>query len=468
MYHKAELSTIDPNDQKIIKNIIIKILLDKKWVQNINYNGVINEDIMVDIMSYIEDNNDTIQQYENQYEIFSMDNFIRTILYENQQFIKDTLNETINNNNLLSFNKTYLNIDGTLNDKGLELKNTLIEGIKDFIEYDLINYIDINNTSIDDIVVIICDEYTPDVLIDLFFMDTNKFTLSLKAEIQAFANEIINDYVINNYSKIIVSLHKNDKNKQYIYGQLLIEYLYKNLDNLLPRIKFKQENNGTYHFSWLDMGKGSRDDANAVFEFIKKDNTFKQSFLTTNNISEKQLKIIWPSFVDFVQTKLYNEELQLKVRQYIVNLNDDILNQRSEKLINSGTETGAEYEIDFSPENDHERSKPIIVAKEFLDDGTTKNHVFFGEKGWNHGSVIRKYSNFLNTKCLNELNSPVISCAYLVGEVAFADPDRMYNGFDTIEEVINTLKQDPHIKKVYNLPPKPTGGNVTRLAKKCL
>ena len=455
---------ISEQDKNIINREITNALLDKQWAAHINYNGVLNENTIVDIMYYIENNNDIIKQYEQQYEIFTIDKIIMNILYEKQQFILDTLNEINNDNSLLSFNKVYFNADSSLNNKGLELKTKFIEAIEDFVKYDLSDYININETSIDDIIVAISDEYDSDTLIDLFFINTNDFNISLNAEIQAFASDIINDYVINNYSNIIIELHKNDVDKKYIYGKLLINYLYDKLDYILPKIKFKQESNGTYQFSWLDMGKGQRDDADLVFNYISKDNNFQHEFLNTNNITD--LKMTWPAFIKFVSKTLYNEALQLKVREYIVNLNDDILNERSKILIESNTATGSTYDIDFNPENDHERSKPIVIAKEFLDNGNTKNHVFFGEKGWNHGSVIRKYSEFLNTRCLNELHSPVIACAYLVGQVAFADPDRMYNGFDTIDEVITTLRQDPNIVKVYNLPANRHGGTITRLAKK--
>ena len=151
---------------------------------------------------------------------------------------------------------------------------------------------------------------------------------------------------------------------------------------------------------------------------------------------------------------LKNRKVRLKRSQDLLNLQDDDKIGIKNSII-----------IDFDITNDAVRDRPIIIAEDI---NTHQSHVLLGKEGQSHGMFV---SLDLDNMCEKEniiMDMNKIGYGYLLGPIAFVDetPDGLQIGY-TNEEVINILKADPRIKKIYTTPPKRgKGGPITRLAKK--
>ena len=151
---------------------------------------------------------------------------------------------------------------------------------------------------------------------------------------------------------------------------------------------------------------------------------------------------------------LKNRKVRLKRSQDLLNLQDDDKIGIKNSII-----------IDFDITNDAVRDRPIIIVEDI---NTHQSHVLLGKEGQSHGMFV---SLDLDNMCEKEniiMDMNKIGYGYLLGPIAFVDetPDGLQIGY-TNEEVINILKANPRIKKIYTTPPKRgKGGPITRLAKK--
>ena len=237
---------------------------------------------------------------------------------------------------------------------------------------------------------------------------------------------------------------------------------------MLEFILFPREKNGAYTHSWL--GKvGTRTDAKPIIEYLAEHPQYAQRILNINiNDIEKETSLDWKTFIIKAYENNYNEQFELKVRQYLVNKNIPIHNNAAEKILNNGDRKGQTTKIKYSPRKDQCRSGAILLVHSFKDH---KDHVLIGEPGSNHGSIYSdpQYEDIIQNCCHpNDINKryPKLVHVYRLGTIAFIAPaGKEYNGYNDIQQVADILIKDPKIDKVYTLPNKPINGFSTRLAK---
>ena len=158
------------------------------------------------------------------------------------------------------------------------------------------------------------------------------------------------------------------------------------------------------------------------------------------------------------------EALDFKIRKHVIRLNR---HQRSDKARtiselndNIGDTSTFDYDIAIA---DHHRDKPIVITRIKEDDGTLKDIAIIGNTGESHGAVTtsQKWKHIVGNK-YHSMDEHWCQ-AYLLGRIAFFDMEHWaYIGY-TQDEIVNILKQQPQIDKVYVIGHK--GNEITRLAK---
>lgn len=115
-------------------------------------------------------------------------------------------------------------------------------------------------------------------------------------------------------------------------------------------------------------------------------------------------------------------------------------------------------EIDYDPKDEELRSGPIVIYKDY---NTQKNEVLIGKFGEYHYDIMPL--DLFDKVTINNVGREYVSyCYFYAPYCAYIDK---YNGAFHESEVVNTLKNDSRIKKVY-LSPGQNGGKLKRLAKK--
>lgn len=114
--------------------------------------------------------------------------------------------------------------------------------------------------------------------------------------------------------------------------------------------------------------------------------------------------------------------------------------------------------ISYNPQDEGLRSGPIVIYKDL---NTQKNEVLIGKFGEYHRDIMPV--DLFDKVAVNNAGGCYISYCYFYSPYCAYIEE--YNGAFRESEVIDTLKNDPRIKKVY-LSPGRRGGNLRRLAKK--
>lgn len=244
---------------------------------------------------------------------------------------------------------------------------------------------------------------------------------------------------------------------------LITEYLNNNLDDLLPKLSFPQKDNGTYTFSWQNNmgGYNFKDDCSTVLKYLEQhisDVLYNIDLTNMQNISED-----WKYILEQYEIP---KDIGLKVRNYIIHLNDNIVNKRAEALETNNDKVHDTTIIDYDPENDHEREKPIIIYRVIIDN-RYKDLVIIGKRGASHGDTlndefIQEMKKLNLSTELNDKNE--YTQAYLLGRIAFVNR-KMYSTYSSWDEVQDILVNDSRIDKVYSVPESRNGGTIVRLAK---
>lgn len=298
---------------------------------------------------------------------------------------------------------------------------------------------------------------------DLLAINPDMYSSSLKKIIKQAINNAVNKAISTYQFPTEYTVNKNADLEKSILKKIEDNY-----ESILEYVKFPKEKNGAYKHSWL--GKvGTRFDARPIIQYLSINPQFaEQIFNIDISQVEKESGLSWKDFILQAYADNYNEDFELKVRQYLVEKNIPIHNSNAEKILNNHDEKGQTIRIRNSPRADQFRSAPLILIHSFKD---KKDHVLIGDPGSNHGSIYQnpKYSDIFNNCCHpNDVNEryPKLVHVYLLGTLAFIAPTgQEYNGYDNIEQVANILIKDPRIDKVYTLPNKSINGFSTRLAK---
>ena len=266
-------------------------------------------------------------------------------------------------------------------------------------------------------------------------------------------NDDFNDILNNNFNRLpfkLKSLHHNQ------YFDIINKYLQNNLDNILTIVKFPREENGSYKYSWQgNEGEISyTDDSKPVIQYLKQ----HKEQITNDNID-----VDWDQLIDKYVKSTDFLQFGKKIRQYIINQNNNIIKQRANYLEQLDDKVNDYISINYNPASDHEREKPIVVIRVELNK-KIYDKVYIGKTGQSHGGLI-------TTIIMPELISihakvpqpTVIHQAYLLGTIAFMDPN-MPNTYDDLDQVKKILINDERITKIYTVPVNKVG-NIVRVAK---
>ena len=285
-----------------------------------------------------------------------------------------------------------------------------------------------------------------------------------------FANNIDATNFAKPFIKHYVDEHPLEFTQQekycFTFRKQIIHYLNKNIDSILTQMHFEPKSNGTIEYSWDDI---SHDDLVKVFNYFASN---PQKLFNYLHVTQKSFETLTGLDLDQFFKKYGNldmSELQVlsdKVRKYIIQLNQKVLSERSNMLtenddspFNIDIFADIEYEnadrilnninasatIDFSPENDCDRSKPIIVAL-LKEENKIKPTILYGNLGNSHSTVVS--SNFDLLKKSHYDGKDHIGYAYLIGNVAFVDTFRG-GKLIPVKQMVELLKKEPNINKVY-------------------
>ena len=159
------------------------------------------------------------------------------------------------------------------------------------------------------------------------------------------------------------------------------------------------------------------------------------------------------------------ESIDFKIRKHLIRLNrhkrNDNARTISELKDQIGDTTTLDYDIAVA---DHHRDKPIVITRIKEENGALKDIAVIGNTGESHGAVTcsQQWQHLIGDKYYSM--DEHWCQAYLLDRIAFFDMEHWaYIGY-TQDEIVNILKQQPQIDKVYAIEHKTN--KITRLAKK--
>ena len=315
-----------------------------------------------------------------------------------------------------------------------------------------------------------------------FVMD--EIALDIASHIQninlSWERRKIHNFIINAlYNIIIPKLSKEINSKEII--DKIIKVIKKHISDIIPYVKdkFPKHKNGYYDYTWLDSGQGMRWEANLILEYISKNQDLAAIYVKEAlNLDLKQFEALimpWDRFIQLmIDQSTTFDSLHLAVRKYLVRFNQDINIQKSNDIAKQNdnnqiakfNELGnlvipdniQSIKLDFDPRDDAQREKPIVIIREYIYNGNEslnknnyKDHVIVGQRGANHGSILKnkKYQLLLEQSKVDEY-TPTIACCYAIGDIAIIDNQRMF--FPSVKAVKDALEQSGKFQKVYIYP----------------
>lgn len=298
-------------------------------------------------------------------------------------------------------------------------------------------------------------------IINLNLSDGELFALSMLAD-DIFGNKLFNIKIEQHNQKY--HMHSELADNQLI--NKLHKYVKQNLRNLLLHADLDKDENNMYSHSWINTyGEYESDIEQDILKkcLIKnKNQIFK--YLNINPMENWEFDNIidyycqqYPSILSDIYNIIRARNGKIKKIRA-----EDLMKLQDDDKIGVKNSTSIDYDITA----DHVRSRPIIIIHDMR---TNKDMVMFGPNGSSHGYYIQ---NKLPYDCAAkniEADPNKMGYGYALHNIAFVDEqgDNFQYGY-TNDEIVNILKNDPHIKKVYTTPghPVPGGGMITRLAKK--
>ena len=274
----------------------------------------------------------------------------------------------------------------------------------------------------------------------------------------------------------------------------IFKSLVKELKTIVPQVTFPHEKNSDlkdndfYAYSKLDSDKFFRKEALPVLDFIAEHKDIADRIIhNAVNMSLQEFEKIyipWDQYIDLLKNNSYIcDALHLKVRPYIVELNRDVvkekfnsINELQDKIVSINEDgdiidengniindkPGISLTLDFDPREDSQREKPIVIIREYKENGNYQNHIVIGRRGANHGSILKaeKYQDLIQ-KSIKDGN-PTIAACYLIGTIAIIDNFRSM--FPSIKDVIDALKESGKFTKIYVMRTQSKEKTIYRLA----
>lgn len=276
--------------------------------------------------------------------------------------------------------------------------------------------------------------------------------------------EVLIEYAMELYQPLIkANVRKNINNvlesdKKEIFN-IIDEYIAKNIYQLFSSANLLKDPSNSYLQSWIAPTGELEDNFELnILQSILKDNRKQIQKLISNDVN----------YNDVISTYLllYGNKWTKKIYNLISAKNLKLKTERGKNLLELHDEIGDETSIDYDVTADNVRNRPLIIVH---DDNTNKDFVMFGPRGVSHGFYISSNKLFADAAQQNiKIDEYKMGYGYLLGKIAFVDekPDENQFGYSN-DEIVNILKSDPRIEKVYQTgghPHKP-GNKIKRLAK---
>lgn len=243
----------------------------------------------------------------------------------------------------------------------------------------------------------------------------------------------------------------------------ITKYLEENLTKILPQIQFPRLKNGSYKFSWQgNLGEtGYREDSKPVIDYLLQDSAKREILGTDTEVDN------WENIVNKYAKSVYFMKFGKQIRNYIIDLNNEVNQQRAFHLLNLNDKINDVTKIDYNPYNDHEREAPVIVYQAEFENGRKEDLVFIGDPGTSHGMLMMtKMADELKEKKAKPIGKDYkIYYAYALGKIVFMDP-KIEGTYNDLEKVKRILINDSRVSKIYTIPDSNTkSGNIVRVAR---
>ena len=453
------IENLKNNNKKITKTIIVKQILNQAddliFAMNLSpfkYDSSFTDDLTFILNTYIKK---YIEAHLSNIKYQWIDEYNQSLVANKTVKVKAPRKKAYNHDLLRNLSIQY-DINTRLN------INT--------IKKEIINFLQSDNNNFNQ--YIINKYFSNDILKQKLQLDINQNRIDINSFNSKFEENYIAD-VQDTVANIMQQLKLNITN---IIAKQIVPLIKNNINNILPRINtwiMAEFSSDLYKHSWQGFADERKEDAKPVFEFLGKNINYCNQLLKSLNINVDQIishlpnKITWYDFIMQIYQTNHDAELELIVRKYLVNKNKSIHEKHGDNLATLHDEKGEDTDITFNPRYDQYRSGPIIVYRQFSRSGKfIKDHVLVGEEGSNHNSIREKYKEQLKSCEWSKDKTPVFMEAYRLGNIGFIYPDLgLYNGKISVDDMGKLIKQQAHLVKIYSLPPKPSGGKITRLAK---
>lgn len=262
------------------------------------------------------------------------------------------------------------------------------------------------------------------------YRNNKQYQYNLEDILLSFVED--NKKQFKNIIQKIIDERSKDINLEQIYprlSKLICGHIYQLIPKIINNIKTKYD----IKFKLIDL----------INAFIVDDKFCKENFnLSLNNILSLSPTINLILKNDF--NELYNYVLDIYDQLHIKDKNKYLLELDNDDKID-------QYygEINYDPHNVSFRDGPIVIYR----DKNNKDHVLIGN-----------YCDFHHELILKNHNNKYYGRGYWYKPCVFID----YKGQIgyTIDELVNILKNDSRIKKVYLAPDGAHGGKLKRLAVK--
>lgn len=275
--------------------------------------------------------------------------------------------------------------------------------------------------------------------------------------------------------KIFAKVDKTKNNNEELI-KTLYNYMLKNKNKYVQSINWVKFENGSigYDFTAFDE-KSSKEYNDYIIDFCNALSKDKNNFLNKYPKYKKEIDTYINNFIDFLSPEQLRTIYSI-IRDEAIKINTNGVNKDRAKFLEEYPDDDKIkvkdlITIDYSPQQDYMRDKPIVLKRKYNSNGSYKDYILIGDYGTSHITVIQKPENihlFVDETDDVEKeyrSNNFITFGYLLGKIAFIYEDNP-GDFGSIDEICKILKKDSHIVKVYSCP-KATfdGGPITRLAK---
>ena len=156
------------------------------------------------------------------------------------------------------------------------------------------------------------------------------------------------------------------------------------------------------------------------------------------------------------QYKLYfdssNDKIQACITNFIMRLEKKYLNEYTRKEIQNNLKYPINSKVNnltFSSQDPYFREAPIVVCREFLDNGNYKDHILIGPYGTHHDYVLNKNSELLDRCKLNGID--FFTCTFLYKNNIVYLSTNEYNAYSSLKEVANIIIQQYPMMSIFSV-----------------